>query len=272
MKVLLKIAYLGTNYAGFQAQRGSGCRTVQQILTEAVREALGKPCSVTGCSRTDSGVHAKGFCAAIQALDGSDITVPIDKIPIAVNHRLPSDISVMDAAHVPDDFHPRYDVSSKEYVYTFRDGPVRDPFLHDRAMLLKDRLAPEDVDRMDRAAQAFVGEYDYSAFMAQGSKIVDPVRHVQSASVKRVGECVEFRVSANGFLYNMVRIMAGTLLAVGQGKLPSDAISGIIASKDRKNAGVTAPACGLYLNTVSYSKPVAWSIHPQTESNGGVDQ
>ena len=270
MKILLKIAYLGTNYAGFQAQRGSSCCTVQQTLTEAVCAAVGRPCSVTGCSRTDSGVHATGFCAAVHANDGADITVPVEKIPIAINHQLPNDISVVDAALIPDDFHPRYDVHSKEYIYTYAEGPTRNPFLHDRSMLLKDRLSDGAVYQMNLAAQSFIGRHDFSAFMAQGSKITDPTRTVYSASVTRDGGCIEFRVSADGFLYNMVRIMAGTLLAVGQGKLAAGSVKDIIASRDRKNAGITAPACGLCLHAVEYKKQVCWTLRPQIKGDGGV--
>ncbi|MBQ9121485.1 MAG: tRNA pseudouridine(38-40) synthase TruA [Clostridia bacterium] len=260
MKILLKIAYLGTNYAGFQAQRGSSCRTVQETLTEAVCLSLGKPCHVTGCSRTDSGVHARGFCASIEAVDGSDITVPVEKIPVSVNHRLPEDVAVLDAALVPDSLHPRYNVKSKEYVYVFSDSPTRDPFLFDRAMYLKAPLTVENVTAMHTAAQSFVGTHDFSAFMAQGSKITDTVRTVYSASVRRVADTVEFRVSADGFLYNMVRIMAGTLLAVGQGKLVPERVAEIVLGKDRRLAGITAPPHGLYLDRVEYGTPIAWAL------------
>lgn len=260
MKLLLKITYLGTSYAGFQAQRGADCRTVQETLTEAVSTAFGIPCTVTGCSRTDSGVHARGFCAAVETVSGAPITVPAHKAPVAINHHLPEDIAVRDAALVPDSLHPRYSVTSKEYVYVFSDGKTRDPFLSGRAAKVKTEFSPEDVLRMDRAAAAFIGTHDFTAFMAQGSKITDPTRTVYFASVRRIGETVEFRVSANGFLYNMVRIMAGTLLAVGQGKLEPDALPAILEGKDRSKAGVTAPACGLYLDRVEYDTPIPWTL------------
>lgn len=259
MKVLLKIAYLGTNYAGFQTQRGSSHQTVQAVLTEAVSAALGTPCTVTGCSRTDSGVHARGFCAVIESLAG-EITTPLDKIPIAVNHKLPDDISILNCAPVPEDFHPRYGVVSKEYVYVFYDNALRDPFLEGRSMKLRVALSASDVAAMNEAASAFVGTHDFASFMAQGSKIKDTVRTVLSASVARVGSTVEFRVAADGFLYNMVRIMAGTLLSVAYGKYKPSDIVAVIKKKDRTCAGATAPACGLYLERAEYAIPIYWVL------------
>ena len=270
MKVLLKIAYLGTQYAGFQAQRGVSCRTVQETLTDAVTKAVGKPCLVTGCSRTDSGVHAKGFCATVETVDGSGITIPPEKIPVSVNHYLPEDVAILNAASVSDDFHPRYDVQSKEYVYVYTDSPTRDPFLHGRATYLKQRLADDSIFCMNEASRCFVGTHDFASFMAQGSKITDTIRTVYSTSVSRKGSCVEFRVSADGFLYNMVRIMAGTLLAVGQGKMTIGDVKAAVEGKDRSLAGATAPAGGLYLNHVVYQKPVFWVFPEANEAEGGV--
>ena len=271
MKVLLKIAYLGTSYAGFQAQRGASCRTVQQTLTDAVSKAVGKPCLVTGCSRTDSGVHAKGFCATIEPADGGDITIPLDKIPVSVNHYLPDDVAVLNAAAVPEDFHPRYDVKSKDYIYVFSDAPTRDPFSHGRVTYLKQPLAEESVRRMNEATEHFVGTHDFASFMAQGSKITDTVRTVFSASVSRKGNSVEFRVCADGFLYNMVRIMAGTLLSVGQNKMELFDVKKAVMGKDRSLAGVTAAACGLYLNRVEYKKSVEWVFPEEDPSEGGAE-
>ena len=133
-------------------------------------------------------------------------------------------------------------------------------------MYLKKPLTDGDVQAMNRAAGAFIGTHDFSAFMAQGSKITDTVRTVFSATVRRVGGTVEFAVSADGFLYNMVRIMAGTLLAVGQGKLPPEAVETIVGSRNRAEAGITAPPCGLYLNRVDYNEPIPWALcSPHTE-------
>ena len=249
MKILLKLAYVGTSYCGWQAQNNGN--TVQQKLTEAVNRLFGSECDVTGCSRTDSGVHANGFCATVSRRGeiGIETSVPTERIPRAINCFLPDDISVLSAEWVDDSFHARYDVKSKEYVYRIFTRQERDPFLADRVWHHPKAL---DVNSMNVAAQRFIGLHDFSAFMAQGSKIVDTRRTVFSADVTSQGDMIEFRVSADGFLYNMVRIMTGTLVEVGEGRLSPDAITAIISSKDRSLAGMTAPACGLYLDQVFY--------------------
>lgn len=252
MKVLIKIRYLGTAYCGYQVQPNGV--SIQQKLNEAARAVFGFECDVVGCSRTDSGVHANAFCATV-AKRGTDLlptSVAIERIPLAMSAHLPPDISVFDAAWVPADFHARYDVREKEYVYRFYNHSVRSPFEENRACHVPKRLDEEAVSRMDRAAQTLVGTQDFSAYMAQGSSVTDTVRTVTRASVTRQGDVVVFRVAANGFLYNMVRILAGTLLAVGQGKLDERDLPRITASRDRAQAGATMPACGLYLDRVTY--------------------
>ena len=249
MKILLKIRFVGTNYAGYQVQNNAP--TVQGELCRAAEQLFGGRCDVTGCSRTDSGVHANVFCAAVtgHGTQSLETTVPTDKIPRAMNAFLPPDIAVISAEEVEDRFHPRYDVKSKEYVYFIQNGGERNPFMADRCLFYPKRL---DVERMNEAAQMFVGEHDFATYMAAGSKVESTVRTVYSASVVRDGDVVKFAVRGNGFLYNMVRIMTGTLLAVGEGKIPPEEIPQITESLDRKRAGSTAPACGLYLNDVEY--------------------
>ena len=249
MKILLKIRFVGTNYAGYQVQNNA--LTVQGELCRAAEQLFGGRCDVTGCSRTDSGVHANVFCAAITGHGNQSLetTVPTDKIPRAMNAFLPPDIAVISAEEVEDSFHPRYDVKSKEYVYFIQNGGERNPFMADRCLFYPKRL---DVERMNEAAQMFVGEHDFATYMAAGSKVESTVRTVYSASVVRDGDVVKFAVRGNGFLYNMVRIMTGTLLAVGEGKISPEEIPQITESLDRKRAGSTAPACGLYLNDVEY--------------------
>ncbi len=249
MKILLKIAYVGTAYNGWQAQKGGN--TVQQCLTEAAERLLGYACDITGCSRTDSGVHANGFCATLnkKGEKGIETTIPLERFPRAVNTFLPDDISVMQAISVDNYFHARYDVVAKEYVYLIFTRNERDPFLADRVWHCPRTL---DVDAMNAAAEKFIGSYDFASFMAQGSKIVDTRRSIKSASVVKNGDIIEFRVSADGFLYNMVRIMTGTLVEVGEGKRKPHDIVDIIAACDRSRAGITAPACGLYLDRVFY--------------------
>ncbi len=249
MKILLKLAYVGTSYNGWQAQKDGN--TIQQCLTEAVESLLGFACDVTGCSRTDSGVHANGFCATVskKGEPGIETTVPLERFPRAVNAFLPNDIAVIEATAVDNGFHARYDVVAKEYVYRIFTRHERDPFLADRVWHYPREL---NVIAMDCAAKSFVGYHDFASFMAQGSKIIDTRRTVKSASVAKNGDIVEFRVSADGFLYNMVRIMTGTLVEVGEGKRSFDNISDVISACDRRLAGITAPACGLYLDRVFY--------------------
>ncbi|MBO4979550.1 MAG: tRNA pseudouridine(38-40) synthase TruA [Clostridia bacterium] len=252
MKVFLKISFLGTRYCGYQVQ--GNAVTVQQMLNEAAERVFGFPCDIVGCSRTDSGVHAEEFCVCVTKRKEAGLvtTVPVSKIPVAMNCFLPDDISVLEASLVPEEFHARYDVKYKEYVYRIWNGRVKNPFLADRMMFLPMPIGDGDVERANEAAGAFVGRKDFRAFMASGSKITDTVRTVYHASLSREGDVITFRVAADGFLYNMVRIMAGTLVEVLQGRRTPDEVATAIASCDRRRAGSTAPACGLYLHRVSY--------------------
>ena len=252
MKLLLTLSYLGTDFCGYQVQNNA--RTVQGELNAAAKALFGTECDITGCSRTDSGVHANCFCATVteRGLGGLETRIDVSRIPMAMNAHLPSDISVLSAKFVENDFHPRYDVQYKEYVYRICNTPVRNPFEEGRAWHIPFVYDEETVARMNEAANAFVGEHDFSAFMASGSSVESTVRHVKYARVERVGDLINFTVAADGFLYNMVRIMTGTLVAVAQNRIKPDEIGAIIASKDRKNAGQTAPAEGLYLNRVVY--------------------
>ena len=249
MTVLLDISYIGTAYAGWQIQPNAP--TVQAAMCDAVERLLGVRCPVTGCSRTDSGVHAHSFCCTVSELP-EGFSIPTDRIPLALSSVLPEDISVRRATVVPDDFHPRYGCLGKEYVYRIYNSRVRDPFSVGRALHIPH---PLDAERMNEAAVHLVGEHDFAAFVAAGSKVAaegDTVRRIYGASVTRDGDDIRFCVSGNGFLYNMVRIMTGTLIAVSDGRRGPEDIDGIIASRDRQRAGITVPACGLYLERVFY--------------------
>ncbi len=252
MKILLKISYLGTNYCGYQVQPNG--ISIQQKLNEAAKAVFGFDCDVVGCSRTDSGVHANLFCATIakKGSDELDCTVPMERLPLALSAHLPEDICVFDAQAVPSAFHARYDVKEKEYLYRFYNRPIRSPFEEGRSMHVPRVLDEGAIGKMDLAAKSLCGTHDFAAYMAQGSKIKDTVRTITHASVTKEGDVVLFRVAANGFLYNMVRILAGTLLDVGLGKLLPAEVEAITASADRTRAGATLPACGLYLNRVIY--------------------
>lgn len=252
MKLLLRISYLGTDFCGYQIQKDK--RTVQGELNRATKSLFGRDCDITGCSRTDSGVHARDFCVTVtnKGEDHLDTEINVCKIPRALCAHLPEDISVKSAEWVDSSFHPRYDVRYKEYIYRINVCSVRDPFEEGRSLFLPYTLSDEDVIKMDRAAANFVGKHDFSAFMASGSTVESTVREVVYASVSREGDIITFRVAADGFLYNMVRIMAGTLISVAQGKIDPEDIGDIIASGCRERAGMTAAAHGLYLNKVVY--------------------
>lgn len=247
MRYFAKIKYLGTNFHGFQVQPSE--RTVQGTLCDALLEALGCKASVTGCSRTDAGVHANEFCLVIDA-PGS--TVPPDKLPVAIARFLPNDLSLFWAKECDSEFHPRYDVKEKEYLYRIMNQKVYDPFEYGRAWFLPRLIDDERLDRMNRAASHFIGKMDFSSFMAEGSDVVDTVRHITHLSVEKHSDLIEIKIRADGFLYNMVRIIVGTLVEVAYGRFSPDDIPGIIESCNRKKAGMTAPADGLYLNRVFY--------------------
>ncbi|MBR7161781.1 MAG: tRNA pseudouridine(38-40) synthase TruA [Clostridia bacterium] len=261
MKILLKLMFNGSAYCGFQSQ--SNGRAIQNVLTDTFSHMFGFPCTVTGCSRTDSGVHAKAFCATLApfAAPAKDewCTIPVGKIHRAANRFLPEDISVVGATYVPDDFHPRYNVVSKEYEYHIYDAPSRNPFLNGRAYQAPRRISADAETRMNKVASAFVGKHNFSAFMASGSKITDPVRTVFAASVSRDPDGIlVYRVEADGFLYNMVRIMAGTLLETAYGICSEKSVHEAISTGDRSKAGFTAPPHALYLSKVHYDREICW--------------
>lgn len=255
MKLLLYLSYDGSAFCGYQAQTHGN--TVQQTLNVATKEVFGHSCDVTGCSRTDSGVHARMFCATVTREGGAPLetTIPTDKIPAVLNIHLPDSIAAHTALWVPDDFHPRYSVSSKEYIYRIYNAPHRSPFEQKRSWHIPQPLDDAAIERMNSAATAFVGRRDFSACMASGSEILDKTRNVMSACVSREGDFVTFAVRADGFLYHMVRIMAGTLVDVALQKISPDSIPERLASLDRRRMGRTAPAEGLYLNRVFYDDP-----------------
>lgn len=255
MKLLIKISYLGTRYCGYQTQPNR--ETVQQKLNEATRALFGFDCDIVGCSRTDSGVHAKEFCATVckRGTEELNTAIPTERIPQAMNQHLPQDVCVFDAAWVPASFHARYSVVAKEYLYRMYNRREMDPFEVGRAAHLPGRLENAGFQKMQTAALAFCGKNDFSAYMAQGSKITDPVRTILLSRVERDGNLILFRVRADGFLYHMVRILAGTLVEVAQGKIQPSDILAITESRDRSRAGLTMPACGLYLNRVFYTDP-----------------
>ena len=247
MKYFAKIKYLGTNFHGFQVQPEK--RTVQGELCAALKLATGFACKVTGCSRTDAGVHANEFCITV---DCPEATIPADKLPVAVARFMPTDLSLYYAEEADENFHPRYAVVSKEYLYKIKNERVYDPFYYGRAWFLPKPIDDDHVAKMQSAADHIVGKKDFSSFMSPGSDITDTVRNVFYVNVEKNGTDIDVRICADGFLYNMVRIIVGTLIEVAYDRMMPDEMLSVIESHDRRNAGMTAPPDGLYLNKVSY--------------------
>lgn len=241
--LLLTLRFDGQAYHGWQVQPNGV--TVQQRIQDAVEAVTGVRSAVTGCSRTDAGVHALMYCCNFR----TEHLIPCERLISALNAYLPRDIAVYGCREVDPAFHARYDCVGKEYVYRIWNSRVRNPFLEGRALHYP---YPLDALYLDRQAQAFVGRHDFSAFCAAGGSVENKVRTVRAAHVERSGEAVSFRVEADGFLYNMVRIMVGTLLACAEGKLADGAVAAVLAGLDRSQAGATAQAQGLYLSRVFY--------------------
>ena len=240
---MLTLQYIGTNYHGWQVQ--PGVVTVQQCIQDAIERVTGVRSPLTGCSRTDAGVHAEMFCCTTT----TSSQIPCEKLVAALNAWLPCDIAVVDCCPVTEEFHPRYDARGKQYQYRIWNRPARNPFLEGRALHVK---RPLDVEKMQRAANDFLGKHDFSAFCAVGSDVEDRVRTVSRSTVTARDGMVTFTVTADGFLYNMVRIMVGTLLDIESGKREEGCIPVALATGAREAAGHTAPACGLYLTCVYY--------------------
>lgn len=241
--LVFRCCYDGNGFYGFQVQPHH--RTVAGELGRALSDLFGEETKVVGCSRTDSGVHAKEFFFSVK----TNSTIPCENIVRALNTMLPCEIGVFDCTEMPPDFHPRFDCTRKTYSYHIWNSRQPNPFLRGRALFYP---YPLDEVLLNEAARQFLGEHDFSAFMSSGSQVKDRVRTVLESAVHREGQEVLFTVCATGFLYNMVRIMVGTLLEVSEGKISLSDIAGILKSKDRHTAGRTAPADGLYLERVYY--------------------
>ena len=243
--LLLRLMYDGASYHGWQVQPNG--ITVQETLQNAVEQILGVRENVTGCSRTDAGVHANDFCCKIRTQSSIDCY----RLQGALNAVLPDSICVKSVSEVSEDFHARYNCVTKQYVYRVWNASYKNPFMVDRAWHYKNKI---DEDFLNEQAQAYVGTHDFKAFCSAGSTVEDTVRTVKAFSVTRNGEEVIFTVEADGFLYNMVRIMVGSLIEISENKIEKDKLSAIIETKDRSLAGRTAPAQGLYLNKVNYGE------------------
>lgn len=243
MRVLLTVEYDGTCYAGWQRQKNA--LTVQEVLEDAIFQATGQRCPVVGAGRTDAGVHALGQCAHLDI----ETNIPPEKLSYVLNLVLPEDIRVQESRQVRDDFHARRDARAKHYRYTIYNAPHAAAVERFTCTHVRQDL---DVGKMRMAAQYFKGKHDFEAFHSQGTDIVGTVRTIYSIDVTRMGRMIYIDVVGNGFLYNMVRIMVGTLLDVGKGRLAPGAIEDILASRRREAAGATAPAKGLTMMAIYY--------------------
>ena len=243
MRVFIKIEYDGTDYCGWQIQ--PNCKTVQEEIEKAIFALTGERCQVVGSGRTDSGVHALGQIAHFD----TESSIPADRIAPALNQFLPDDIKVLESFEVESDLHARFSAKKKTYRYKMYVSKHPRPLLERYSSKVDFEL--DDV-KMNEACKRFIGEHDFVCFLATGSEVKDTVRRIFDARVERFDDEIIFTVSGNGFLYNMVRIMAGTLVKVGSGKLNVEDIDGILLSGDRKKAGITMPAQGLTLVSVEY--------------------
>ena len=243
--LLLTIRYKGTDYHGWQVQKNA--LTVQEVLQDAIEKLYGSRLDVKGCSRTDTGVHANMYCVSCNApfFAGEYHTVS------ALNTYLPQDIRAYECKEVSDDFHARYSSVGKEYVYLVYNAKYQNPFFSDYSYHFRYDV---DLEMINKAAKHFIGTHDFAAFCSAYSDVEDTERTIYDLKAEKDGDLILFTISGNGFLYNMVRIIVGTLLMVSQGKISPDDIPAIIDSKQRKNAGRTAPAQGLFLNKVFYDE------------------
>lgn len=243
-RYLLTISFDGTAYHGWQVQPNG--ITVQQVMNESLLKLLGVPTAVTGCSRTDTGVHARQFACHIDCEDG----VPKEAFLKGLNSILPPDISVIGCRTVAPDFHARYNALGKRYVYGMYLG-LKNPF-DERYFLHLDSMP--DIEKMSAFAKTVIGTHDFYGFSSSGRSVKDTVRTISDCKVTNEANKILFTVSGNGFLYNMVRILAGTALFAGYGKLPVDIANQVFLKKDRSLAGDTLPPHGLFLEKVFYDE------------------
>ena len=242
--LLLTISYDGKEFHGWQIQQNA--MTVQEAFQTALSKIIGNDFDVKGCSRTDSGVHANMYCISLK----TEHPIKPERLKAALNRWLPLSIAVLDCKEVAPDFHARYSCTSKEYIYKIWNNEVRNPFLDGYALHYRYKI---DENLLDKAAQAYVGRHDFTSFCTLDNREKgDMTRNVKAFSVTREGDLVTMKVEADGFLYNMVRIIAGTLVKIGGSDMPADAMKDIIAATDRAAAGPTAPAQGLTMIGLKY--------------------
>lgn len=240
--IKLTIQYNGENYCGWQKQNDS--LGIQGTIEQAIKEITKEDIKINGSGRTDAGVHALGQVANFN----TDCKIPVDKIPNALNSKLPEDIAIINAEEKELGFHSRHCAKRKRYRYMIYNSPYRSPIYDKISYFVKYDL---DFEKMKEEAQSWIGTHDFKGFMSSGSSVVNTVRTIYDIEISKQENLITIEVEGNGFLYNMVRILVGTLVDIGRGRIDTDMLS-IIRSKTRSMAGHTAPAHGLFLKKVDY--------------------
>lgn len=243
--IKLTMRFNGSDFHGWQIQENAV--TVQECTVKAIETIIGSRVTLNGCSRTDSGVHANMFCCNFR----TDKEIDCRKLMRGLNAVLPDTVSVYGCERVGIEFHSRFDCKGKEYIYKIWNSEAKNPFMKNLALHYPYKL---DAEMLNEQAKDFIGTYDFSAFCSSGTDVEDKTRTVYDCKVVRDGDMVVFSVKGDGFLYNMVRIMVGTLLDINSGKVEKGTVKDIILSRDRKRSGITAKAEGLYLNEVYYDE------------------
>lgn len=245
--IALRLRYDGSRYHGWQVQKND--ITVAKTMEEALSKVCGHPVKVTGCGRTDAGVHALRYCANFK----TDSRIPIDRFPLAINSRLPEDIAVQSAVEADEGFNAISSCIKKEYIYKILNSNIRDPFLAQRVCFYPQNL---DMRLMSAAAKAFEGTHDFKAVRSVGTETKTTVRTVHWCRAEKEGDMITISICADGFLYNMCRAMVGTMVYASYGKLCPEDIPALLERGDRRLTGPTMPPQGLYLNRVWYDGAV----------------
>ena len=243
LKVMM--AFRGTNYHGYQKQENA--LTVQEVVESAVSKILNIPTRIYGCSRTDTGVHAEQFCFSFN----TEREIPVKNFVRGINGYLPDDISVLSCEEVPPDFHARYSCRGKTYLYKIHSSESKNPFMTDLALHYRREL---NIPLIQEASKHFIGTHDFASFCSNCSEKQSTIRTIYDITIEKNESFVLMLVKGDGFLYNMVRVLVGTLLDVSEGRIDVSKLDDILKARDRKCAGRTAPAHGLYLHEVFYDE------------------
>jgi len=241
--IMVQIAYDGTNYSGWQSQPNG--KTIQEEIMKALKKLTGDEIIINGAGRTDAGVHAYGQVASFIL----ERNIPVNRLPLALNSNLPEDISIVNAIEVPMEFHARFSATGKRYIYHIYEGRYRNPVLRNYSYHVHYEL---DHNKMREAANFLIGTHDFRGFMSNGSSVQNTVRTIHKLDIISKDNSLYIHIEGNGFLYNMVRIITGTLVKIGTGKMAVEQIQKVLETKDRTIAGHKAPSQGLFLDKVFY--------------------